>query len=93
MCLDEALHTAERLDNSYASNGQMVGPLHGIPVTFKDQFHVRGTETTKGYVHWIGTFEGEKDTGKDKVTDSLLVQQLGKLGAVALGLVRTHLIS
>lgn len=92
MCLDEALHTAEHLDNYYASNVQMVGPLHGIPVTFKDQFHVRGTETTKGYAHWIGTFEGEKDTGKDKVTDSLLVQQLDKLGAVPLGLVRIHLI-
>ena len=54
---------------------------------------MRGTETTKGYAHWIGTFEGEKDTGKDKVMDSLLVQQLGKLGAIPLGLVRIHLIS
>ena len=93
MCLDEAIDKADRLDNHYANHGEMIGPLHGIPVTFKDQFHVRGMETTKGYAHWIGTFEGERDTGKDKVTDSLLVQQLGKLGAIPLGLVRIHLIS
>ena len=87
LCLNEALSTADGLDDDHARTGQMIGPLHGIPVTFKDQFHVCGTETTLGYTHWIGTFEGEEGTGKDKVTDSLIVQQLRKLGAFPLGLV------
>lgn len=27
-----------------------MGPLHGLPVSLKDQFHVKGVETTMGYV-------------------------------------------
>ena len=92
-CLNEALATAEHLDEYYEYTGQPIGPLHGIPVTFKDQFHVCGTETTLGYTHWIGTFEGKEGTGKDKVTDSLMVQQVRKLGAVPIGLVCHILIS
>lgn len=35
-----------------------------------------------GYVGWIGTFEGEKGTGKEKVFESELVVELRALGAV-----------
>lgn len=58
------------------------GPLHGLPVSFKDQFHVRGVETTMGYVGWIGTFEGKKGTGKEKVVESELVREIRALGGV-----------
>ena len=35
-----------------------------------------------GYLGWIGTFEGKKGTGKEKVFESHMVQDLRALGAV-----------
>jgi hypothetical protein len=35
-----------------------------------------------GYVGWIGTFEGKKGTGKEKVFESEMVSELRNLGAV-----------
>ncbi|RFU26570.1 hypothetical protein B7463_g9772, partial [Scytalidium lignicola] len=57
-------------------------PLHGLPVSLKDQFHVRDVETTMGYVGWIDTFEGKKGTGKEKASESEMVRELRTLGAV-----------
>jgi amidase len=51
-------------------------------VSFKDQFHVKGVETTMGYVGWIDTFEGVKGTGKERNFDSELVRELKAMGAV-----------
>jgi amidase len=48
----------------------------------KDQFHVKDVETTMGYVGWIGTFEGKKGTGKEKVYESEMVLELRNLGAI-----------
>jgi amidase len=55
----------------------------------KDQFHVKGLETTMGYVGWIGTFEGEKGTGKEGRFDSEVVRELVSLGAIPLAKVTT----
>jgi hypothetical protein len=38
------------LDEYYVKHGKPIGPLHGLPVSLKDQFHVKGVETTMGYV-------------------------------------------
>lgn len=35
-----------------------------------------------GYVGWIGTFEGKKGTGKEKIFESEMVKELRALGAV-----------
>lgn len=35
-----------------------------------------------GYVGWIGTFEGKKETGKDKVFESEMIGELRSLGAI-----------
>lgn len=48
----------------------------------KDQFHVKGMETSMAYIGWIGTFEGRKGTGKEKVFESELVRELHSLGAI-----------
>jgi hypothetical protein len=48
----------------------------------KDQFHSKGLETTMGYVGWIGTFEGQKGTGKEDMFDSEVVRELCDLGAI-----------
>ena len=79
---DQALEEAQRLDEHQAEHSDTVGPLHGLPITLKDQFHVRGVETTMGYVGWIGTFEGRKGTGKERVIESELVRELRSLGAI-----------
>ncbi|KAI4263220.1 MAG: hypothetical protein L6R42_001631 [Xanthoria sp. 1 TBL-2021] len=79
---DAAIEDAKSLDAYLAKNRKPIGPLHGLPVSLKDQFHVKGVETTMGYVGWLGTFQGKKGTGKEKVFESEMVQELRDLGAV-----------
>lgn len=60
-----------------------LGPLHGLPVSLKDQFHVKGVETTMGYVGWIGTFQGKEGTGMERIYESQMVKQLrDTMGAI-----------
>ncbi|KAL8955796.1 MAG: hypothetical protein Q9193_006478, partial [Seirophora villosa] len=79
---DAAIDNAKTLDEYYAANKKPIGPLHGLPVSLKDQFHVKGVETSMGYVGWIGTFEGKKGTGKERVYESELVKELRDMGAI-----------
>jgi amidase len=75
------LQRAKELDAYLAEKGRPMGPLHGLPVSLKDQFHVKGVETTMGYVGWIG---GNMGVDKDKTftVESELVRELLDLGAV-----------
>ncbi|KAF1809461.1 general amidase-like protein [Eremomyces bilateralis CBS 781.70] len=70
---DEALKRAEELDAYYAKHGQTVGPLHGVPVSIKDCFRVKGADSTTGIASLAF---------KPAVTESALVQILRKAGAV-----------
>ena len=79
---DQAIKDAEELDQYYAKHKKPIGPLHGLPVSLKDQFHVKGVETHMGYVGWIGTFQGKKGTGKEKKFESEMVKELRQLGAI-----------
>ena len=47
-----------------------IGPLHGLPVSLKDQWHIKELDTSMAYRGWIGTFEGQKGTGKEKKVES-----------------------
>lgn len=78
---DAAIQDAERADKYFAEHKRPIGPLHGLPVSLKDQFHVKGVDTHMGYVGWIGTFQGKKGTGKEKVHESEMVRELRSLGA------------
>jgi amidase len=78
---DQAIKDAEKTDAYFKKHGKPIGPLHGLPVSLKDQFHVKGVETHMGYVGWIGTFQGKKGTGKEKVFESEMVKELRALGA------------
>ncbi|KAK5127721.1 hypothetical protein LTR08_004313 [Meristemomyces frigidus] len=78
---DAAIADAERTDAYFKEHGKPVGPLHGLPVSLKDQFHVKGVETHMGYIGWIGTFQGKKDSGKEKNYESEMVRELRSLGA------------
>jgi Asp-tRNA(Asn)/Glu-tRNA(Gln) amidotransferase A subunit family amidase len=69
----EAIDHAKRLDEYMSKHGQPIGPLHGVPMTLKDQFNVQGHDTTLGYT---------ARAFKPASTDSVLVGMLRKLGAV-----------
>ncbi|KAG8407174.1 hypothetical protein J3458_020667 [Metarhizium acridum] len=59
---DVALKRAQELDDYFMRHNKVIGPLHGLPVTLKDQFHIKELEPCMAFVGWIGTFEGEKNT-------------------------------
>ena len=82
MFFDAAIEDARRQDVYFAQYGGPIGPLHGLPVSLKDQFHVKGVETTMGYVGWIGTFEGNPYDPRRCVTESELVCELRSLGTI-----------
>ncbi|WFD44775.1 amidase [Malassezia psittaci] len=62
--LQSALKEADRLDQHLAKTGKTVGPLHGIPVSLKDQFFVDGYETSVGFIAWLdGPASREDEAG------------------------------
>lgn len=77
-CLSEplferALRRARELDEHLQTTGETIGPLHGLPVSVKDQFDIKGIDTTLGYVG---------RSFKPATQDAALVVVLEKLGAV-----------
>lgn len=81
--IPEALEKAKELDQYFQNEGGKIkGFLHGLPISVKDQFHVAGSDTTMGYVGWIGTFEGDGDSNKVGVVESQIISELEGQGAV-----------
>ncbi|KZF25831.1 amidase [Xylona heveae TC161] len=72
---ENALRAARELDELRGANGNLVGPLHGVPMTLKDQFNVEGFDSTLGYVG--RAFHPATE-------DCVLVSILKRLGAVIL---------
>ncbi|KAI9369784.1 amidase signature domain-containing protein [Aspergillus egyptiacus] len=72
---EDALAQARELDREYSTTGQIKGPLHGVPVTVKDQFNVIGYDTSLGYVG--RSFAPARQ-------DAVLVQMLKEMGAIIL---------
>ena len=79
---DKALYTAQVLDKYLKETCYVTGPLHGLPISLRDQFHVKGYDTTMGYIGWIGTHEGDKTPTKVHKANSQVVEELLSLGAV-----------
>lgn len=71
--LPEALLQAQAADEFIKRTGRTLGPLHGLPVSLKEQIAVRGHRTNAGFVAWT-----------DRVTqhDANLVTSLKSLGAI-----------
>ncbi|KAH8671430.1 amidase [Xylariales sp. PMI_506] len=46
----DAIAAAQKLDDVYKQTGKVVGPLHGVPITFKECFHIEGYDSTNGYL-------------------------------------------
>lgn len=60
--LDDALKRADELDAHLRATGKPVGPLHGVPVSLKDLFHLEGTYASIGFVAWLD----KKSTREDE---------------------------
>ncbi|KAK2750126.1 hypothetical protein FQN57_004621 [Myotisia sp. PD_48] len=45
----DGLDQAKELDRILEATGKPVGPLHGVPVSLKDHYNVKGYPTTAGY--------------------------------------------
>ncbi|GLB39786.1 putative general amidase [Lyophyllum shimeji] len=71
--IERALARAAQLDEHIKKTGKVVGALHGLPISLKDQVSIKGIESTMGYVSWIG---------KSAERNSVLVDALESLGAV-----------
>ncbi|KAI9668914.1 MAG: hypothetical protein M1829_005226 [Trizodia sp. TS-e1964] len=76
------IERAKELDDYFTKYATTRGPLHGLPISLKDQFHVNGADTTMGYVGWINTYEGKKDPDKVHRVESQIVKELLSLGAI-----------
>ncbi|KJA21303.1 hypothetical protein HYPSUDRAFT_165783 [Hypholoma sublateritium FD-334 SS-4] len=50
--IDRALARAAELDKHLKTTGKVVGPLHGLPISLKDQVNIKGIDSTMGYVTW-----------------------------------------
>lgn len=70
---DDAVKQAKELDTFFRENGRLVGPLHGVPMTLKDQFDIQGYDSTLGYVG---------RAFKPATQDCVLVSLLKQMGAV-----------
>ncbi|CUA73351.1 Acetamidase [Aspergillus nidulans FGSC A4] [Rhizoctonia solani] len=78
-CVTEVMFTqvlarAHGLDAHILQTGEVVGPLHGIPVNIKDHICVKGEDTATGFVTWAGRSVAEEDAA--------IVQILRAAGAV-----------
>ncbi|KAG8754486.1 hypothetical protein FRC14_005020 [Serendipita sp. 396] len=58
----EAIEQAKALDEEFQRTGKLKGPLHGVPVSIKDQFDIGGVDSTIGFSAWSNK-PAEKDAG------------------------------
>lgn len=77
-CLTEPLFTsalkqARQLDHHLQKTGKLYGPLHGLPVTVKDTFDIKGVDSSVGITALAF---------KPASQDAALVQLLRSLGAI-----------
>ncbi|KAF2242516.1 amidase [Trematosphaeria pertusa] len=50
ICFLEAIKAARELDAEFEETGKPRGPLHGVPMTLKECFHVKGVDASDGYI-------------------------------------------
>jgi amidase len=48
MIFEEALARAATLDRHLAETGKVIGPLHGLPISLKDNIDIKGHDSTWG---------------------------------------------
>ncbi|MBE0480024.1 MAG: amidase [Dehalococcoidia bacterium] len=79
VCAESALAEATKAEEAVMRKRE-IGPLHGIPVSFKDLIHTAGIRTTLGSRLFADLVPGE---------DAVLVARLKQAGAIVLGKTNT----
>ncbi|KAF1966664.1 amidase [Bimuria novae-zelandiae CBS 107.79] len=69
----EAISIAKSLDEHLRKTGKPTGPLHGLPISLKDNFNIVGKDSTVGFSSLVG---------QPAAYNSTLVEVLERLGAV-----------
>lgn len=64
----EALERAKWLDEELARTGNLIGPLHGVPVSLKDSFKVKGYDSSIG----VAALANNPATANSPLVDILL---------------------
>lgn len=70
---EEAIRNAAALDDHFQRTGKLVGPLHGLPISLKDNFNIKGKDSTVGFTSLVN---------KPAEYNATLVDILQELGAV-----------
>lgn len=73
MFFERGITQAKELDDYYEREGKLKGPLHGLPISIKDNHHLKGTSAGIGFTKWSSELSDE---------DSVLSQMLVSMGAV-----------
>jgi Asp-tRNA(Asn)/Glu-tRNA(Gln) amidotransferase A subunit family amidase len=69
----DAIQQAKELDEEFKRTGQLRGPLHGVPISVKDQFNIKDYDSSIGISSWCNS----------PVTfDAAVVRAVRKAGAV-----------
>ncbi|KAJ4184750.1 hypothetical protein NW767_013046 [Fusarium falciforme] len=71
--VSQAVDDAKACDEYLARTGHTMGPLHGLPISVKEQIAISGLCTNAGFVAWVRNLSAE---------DANVVQSLKRLGAV-----------
>src|SRR5688572_30106681 len=75
----EARAAAARADSALA-RGEILGPLHGVPVAYKDLLHIEGAVTRGGSV----------GADQQAAVTATAIQRLDAAGMIAIG--KTHMV-
>ncbi|KEQ93055.1 hypothetical protein AUEXF2481DRAFT_349578 [Aureobasidium subglaciale EXF-2481] len=75
ICFQDAIVQAKHLDDFRREHGTLIGPLHGVPISLKDQFNIKGFDSTLGYVG---------RAFKPATSNALIVDFLQRLGAIVI---------
>lgn len=70
-CFDRALSMARARDEHFERTGKPVGPLHGLPISLKDNFNLKGLDSTVGFASHVG------DPAKDDASLASLLEDAG----------------
>lgn len=71
--VSQEVDDAKACDDYLSRSGQTIGPLHGLPLSAKEQIAVSGLRTNSGFVAWVKNLSAE---------DANVVRSLKRLGAV-----------
>lgn len=79
--LDESARREAKHADSLVKQGKYLGPLHGIPISFKDLIYIKGVRSTSGS-KILADFVPDYD--------STVTRKLRKAGAIIVGTNNTH---